>query len=586
MSPNADHLDSRHARFELRTLLDTSRMLIESNDLDFILNNLLLIAMGKLFCTKSAILLWDPSEKRYEVTKNKGKTGLHESQHLHLNFSEGLRKRSIIYSERDNDGTLPELFLRNELCVLFNLRTSSEHIGYLCMGAKASKEPFTDRELDFIENLVNISAVAVANAKLVRQLRTTNLQLDRRVQEIHTLFDLSKEFNATVDLEPILKVFKFALLGQMFIRTFFLLLQTEGKEPEVIVHSGLKVNIPKDEMESLLTIKQTVTRTGDSLKQRHASLEKNGIEALIRLDLQNDVAILGVGKRATNETYEPSDFNFLSSLGNLAMLSIQKTFLLEERIEKERIEEELNIARTIQEKLLPDTADSFGSLKIAAMNVPSSQVGGDYYDVIAHGDQLYVAIADVTGKGIPASLLMANLQAMLHVLTPVDDNLSEATGKINDIIYRNTPSDKFISFFWGWYDSKTDEFHYVNAGHNPPYLIREGNDKPEQLTDGGVLLGAMPTIMSYQSATVKLRPNDVIVMYTDGVTEAMNAAEEEYGEERLSDCLVLNRELDADGIMQAILDDIKEFTNDSYNDDITMLVLKRSYQTESVSSVK
>lgn len=576
MSSSNEQIDSRHARFELRTLLDTSRMLIESHDLNFVLNNLLLISMGKLFSTKSAILLWDAPQKNYEVKKNKGKTGLFEGQHLQLHFSESLKAKSIIMSATDNDGTIPDIFEKNEVCVLFNMKTSTEHIGYLCIGAKANKEPMSDRELDFIENLVNISAVAIANSLLVSQLRSTNLQLDRRVQEIHTLFDLSKEFNATVDLEPILKIFKFALLGQMFIRTFFLLLQTKGSEPEVIVHSGMKGKFTDTEIRNLLQIKQTVTRTSDSIRQKFSTIDENSIEALLRLELQDDVAILGVGKRATNEFYEPSDFNFLSSLGNLVMLSIQKTFLLEERIEKERIEEELSIARTIQEKLLPDASNRFEDVQIAAMNVPSRQVGGDYYDIIENENTLYVAIADVTGKGIPASLLMANLQAMLHVLTPVRDNIADATGKINDIIYKNTPSDKFISFFWGWYDASTSEFTYVNAGHNPPYLIRDGEKKPILLSHGGVLLGAMPSIMPYQSNRIKLQKNDIIAMYTDGVTEAMNEVEDEYGEERLIECLLKNRELNALGVMEAVLDEVKTFTNNIYSDDITMLVLKKN----------
>jgi len=576
LSSSNEQIDSRHARFELRTLLDTSRMLIESHDLDFVMNNLLLISMGKLFSTKSAILLWEPAQKHYEVKKNKGKTGLFEGQHLHLHLSESLKAKSIIMSGTDNDGTLPDIFEKHEVCTLFNMKTSSEHIGYLCIGAKANKVPLSDRELDFIENLVNISAVAIANSLLVSQLRTTNLQLDRRVQEIHTLFDLSKEFNATVDLQPILKIFKFALLGQMFIRTFFLLLQTKGSEPEVIVHSGMKGKFTDTEIRNLLQIKQTVTRTSDSIRQKYSIIEENSIEALLRLDLQDDVAILGVGKRATNEFYEPSDFNFLSSLGNLVMLSIQKTFLLEERIEKERIEEELSIARTIQEKLLPDASTRFEDIQIAAMNVPSRQVGGDYYDIIESENTLYVAIADVTGKGIPASLLMANLQAMLHVLTPVRDDIAFATGKINDIIYKNTPSDKFISFFWGWYDASTSEFTYVNAGHNPPYLIRDGEKEPILLSHGGVLLGAMPTIMPYKSNRIKLQKNDIIAMYTDGVTEAMDEVEEEFGEERLIDCLLKNRQLNALAVMEAVLDEVKTFTNNVYSDDITMLVLKKN----------
>ncbi|MCH8495253.1 MAG: SpoIIE family protein phosphatase [Balneolales bacterium] len=575
MSSNNEQMDSRHARYELRTLLDTSRMLIESHDLGFVLNNLLLISMGKLFSLRACILLWDPIKKDYEVAKNKGKTGLFEKQRMNLSLSDNLKSKSVILCPQDDDGSVPETFKKSGFCALFSIRTSAQHIGYLCIGEKANKELFTEQELNFIENLVNVSAVAIANSQLVRQLRTTNLQLDRRVQEMHTLFDLSKEFNATVDLEPILRIFKFALLGQMFIRSFFFLLKRKGSDAEVVVQNGMKGEFTGDEMDDLLKIKQTVTRTGDSHRQKFPMLETNKIEALIRLELQDEVAIMGVGARATNEIYTESDFNFLSSLGNLAMLSVQKTYLLQERIEMERLEEELTIARTIQQKLLPDPLPKLEGLQVAASNVSSQQVGGDYFDVIKNGNDAYIAIADVTGKGIPASLLMANLQAMLHVLTPVESTMSEATGRINDIIYKNTPSDKFISFFWGRYDLKSGELTYVNAGHNPPLLMREAFSEPELLSEGGVLLGAMPTMMKYQTGTIALECDDVIVMYTDGVSEALSETEEEYGEERLNECVKNNVSLDADGILYAILEDVKEFTNNQYSDDITVVVLKK-----------
>jgi phosphoserine phosphatase RsbU/P len=575
MTSQGEQLDGRHARFELRTLLDTSRMLIESHDLDFVLSNLLLISMGKLFALRATILLWDPQKKHYQVAKNKGKTGLFEGQTLRLNLSEEIKGASVITAGTNEYNALPDPFRHQDYCAMFNMRTSSQHVGYLCMGAKASKEHYAEHELDFIENLVNISAVAISNSQLVKQLRSTNVQLDRRIQEMHTLFDLSKEFNATVDLEPILRIFKFALLGQMFIRSFFFLLKRHESAPEVVVQNGMKGQFNDTEMLELLKSSQSYIRVTDSLRQRFSMLEANGIEALIRLELQDETAIMGVGKRATGEPYTDGDFNFLSSLGNLAMLSIQKTYLLRERIEMERLEEELTIARTIQEKLLPDPLPAVSGLQIAASNVPSYQVGGDYFDVIRKDDQICLAIADVTGKGIPASLLMANLQAMLHVLTPVGESLTEATGRINDIIYANTPSDKFISFFWGTYDEKSARLQYANAGHNPPMMLNPSMSKPQLLSEGGVLLGAMPTLMPYATGEVVLRTGDVVVMYTDGVSEAMNPSEEEYGEDRLLACLRKNMGLDAEGILYAILEDVKEFTHNQYSDDITVLVLKK-----------
>jgi sigma-B regulation protein RsbU (phosphoserine phosphatase) len=570
LSSDSDHLDSWHARFELKTLLDTSRLLIESTDLDFVLNNLLLISMGKLFSSKAVIILWDPIQKKHIVQKSKGKTGFFEKQSVPLPGSDVFP--DAIHIPIDND-KYPDVFKSNLLTGLFQIRTRAHHMGYLAIGSKATGEPFNKRELDFLENLVNISAVAIANSQLVGQLRSTNLQLDRKVQELHTLFDLSKEFNATVDREPILKIFKFALLGQMFIRTFFFVKKRGNGDPELLVMNGMKSAPDEACLKKLLNIKESNIRVGDRLRQDIPLLETNQIEAMVTLRLQDEFGVLGVGKRATSEPYTESDFNFLSSLGNLALLSIQKTLLLQERIEKERIEEELSIARTIQEKLLPHPIPHVPNLDLAAMNVSSRHVGGDYYDIICRDQDVYLAIADVTGKGIPASLLMANLQAMLHVLTPVITDLGEVTGKINDIIYKNTPSDKFISFFWARYRPEQSLLQFVNAGHNPPYVFRKNGDILP-LSDGGMLLGALPTFNPYHQGEIQLQQDDLLVLYTDGVTEALNDVDEEYGEERLMEVISQNRSLNAAGIQQAIVDDVKRFTDDHYSDDITMIVIK------------
>ncbi len=566
----ADPLDGRHARFELKTLLDTSRMLIESTDLDFVLNNLLLISMGKLFAPKAAILLRDPTDRKFRVAKNKGRTPFHEGQELPL--PDPSTYGDTVYLDASHS-EFPELLAGNGLPHLFQLRTRAQHMGFLVIGDKASKQPYSDREIEFLENLVNISAVAISNSLLVRELRQTNLQLDRKVQELHTLFDLSKEFNATVDRDPMLRVFKFALLGQMFIRSFLFVKKRRAEAPECLVHNGLKQLPDEAGMTYLLDLPDGHHHVGDRLRQESDLLAENGLQAVVTLSLQDERAILAVGPRATGDPYSESDFNFLSSLGNLALLSVQKTDLLRERIEKERIEEELSIARTIQERLLPNPLPKDDRLDLAAMNVSSRQVGGDYYDAVRRGDELYLAIADVTGKGIPASLLMANLQAMLHILTPLERGICEITGKINDVIYKNTPSDKFISFFWARFDSATGVFEYVNAGHNPPFLLRAGED-PIPLAEGGMLLGAMPTFVPYSSGTLHLGPGDLIALYTDGVSEAMDPADEEYGEERLLDVLMKNRVLSAADILNAVVEDVRRFTHDKYSDDITLLVIK------------
>lgn len=547
-------------------------MLIESHDPDFVTNNLLLIVMGKLLTPKAAILLRDEKTGEMYVASSKGRTGLDPDARFHCP-PEKCPVDKPVYEIDEICDIMPAAVRKSGLKLFFTIRTSTEHLGYLCIAPKIGTGDYPAEELNFIENLVIISAVALSNSMLVSRLKSANRELDQKVQELNTLFDISREFNAMVDRSQMLNVFRFTLMGQMFVRRFFFLMRMEGK-PQIVIQHGLKGQVSNEAKEQLLSMNEEYLEVS-GMEKPPEFLVQNEIIALVRVSFQDERAVLGISKRANNEAYTRSDYNFLISLGNLAFLSIQKTFLLESRIEKERMEEELTIARTIQNMLFPSPIPKPKPFDIAAINVPSRQVGGDYYDVLcADQTQLYLAIADVTGKGIPASLLMANLQAMLHVLSPLNLDLAATTGKINNIIYQNTPSDKFISFFWGKIELNSMIFEYCNAGHNPPVLWNARTSQIEHLSSGGMLLGALETMMPYESGTVHLNRGDVVIMFTDGISEAMNEKDEEFGEERIAELLEEHHRKTACEIQRIILDEVKAFCKGNYGDDITMLLFK------------
>ena len=575
MSSSSKKQDAGHSRFELKTLLETSRLLIESQDMDFVLNNLLLITMGKLMVSKGMILLYQPGSDNYIISKSKGRNCPEEGQTISFEWDADIDEQSVIQCGVD-DFEMPDLIEGDQHCTFFNLQTSNDHIGFLCLGSKGNKQPLNQHEVEFVESLSIISSVAIANSRMFTELRRINRMLDRKVYELNTLFDLSKDFNILVDRDEIIRIFKFAMLGQMLIRKFFFVLEHED-ERKMMATSGINGGLADEDMEKLFSLEDDLTEVDSDLENEVPFLAENEIKAVIGLQFQSErVALVGVGARANEEEYSSSDYNFLQSLGNLAVLSIQKTYLLEERIEKERMEEELNIAKGIQKGLLPDPIPQSDELDIAASNISSYQVGGDYFDILeAPDDRLLFAIGDVTGKGMPAALLMANLQAMLHVLLPVDITLGEATGQINEIIYGNTPSDKFITFFWGIFNPRNYQFQFVNAGHNPPALLRAEKDEFEELSEGGLILGAMSTMTPYKEQTVTLSQGDLLVFYTDGVTEAKNKSEtEEYGEERLFKCIKHNRDLSSNNIQEAIIEDVKSYSKDIQYDDVTIIVIK------------
>lgn len=571
MSPLTPSTEERHSRFELRTLLETSRLLIESQDPDFVLNNLLLITMGKLLVPKGMILIHKPGDEAYFASKSKGRGWLGESEEISADFELSVLETSVIYGPEFSH--VFDTLGIDHGSVLFNLKTSNHHLGFLCLGPKGNKQAITDHEIEFIESLSIISSVAIANSRMFQELRHINRRLDRKVHDLNTLLELSKDFNMMVDRNEIARVFKFAMLGQMLIRTFFFALDIGGKKTIVSI-SGIKEEPDSEQLDKLFELDDVRHVNGT---EECPFLEENDIQLVIGLRFQNDkIGLVGVGPRATKEGFGDSEVNFLQSLGNLALLTIQKTLLLEEQIEKERMEEELNLAKTIQEGLLPSPIPQIDGFDLAAVNVSSRQVGGDYFDLLnLEDDGHLLAIADVTGKGVPASLLMANLQSMLHALAPLDVSLEEASGRINDIIHDNTPADKFITFFWGKISADGKRFKFVNAGHNPPMLFRENKQEPILLEEGGIILGAMPTFLPYECSEVEFKKGDLVVFFTDGVTEAMNPDQtEEYEEPRLIECINKHREKSSSEIMDAIIDDINKFSNNIQYDDITMIVLK------------
>ena len=571
MSNTSNSAHDFRSRFELQTLLETSRLLIESQDPDFVLNNLLFKTMGKLLVTKGMILIHKPGDEAYLVSKSKGRNWLKEGSDLNADFEQHILETSFI-SGPDFEQVFETIGIEKE-SIIFNLKTSNHHLGFLCLGPKRNNLAIENNEIEFIESLSMISSVAISNSKMFKELRHINRRLDRKVHDLNTLLELSKDFNMMVDRSEIARAFKFAMLGQMLTRTFFFALDIDGKR-EIVSISGIKDQPLDNDLNDLFGM-DDIVETIDS--DCCDFIKNNKIELIIGLRFQNKkIGVVGVGPRATREGYGHSEINFLQSLGNLAVLTIQKTLLLEEQMVKNRLEEELSLAKTIQEGLLPNPIPQISGFDIAAVNISSRQVGGDYFDILKLSNDGYIlAIADVTGKGIPASLLMANLQSMLHALAPLSVSLEEATDRINNIIYENTPSDKFITFFWGRISNDRKNFSFINAGHNPPMVFKKGKSEPILLEEGGMILGAMPTIMPYTSAEYRFEKEDIILFFTDGVTEALNPDQsQEYDDIRLIECVNKNRDKDANALMKEIITDVNKFTNHIQYDDITMIILK------------
>lgn len=232
---------------------------------------------------------------------------------------------------------------------------------------------------------------------------------------------------------------------------------------------------------------------------------------------------------------------------------------------------ELEDARLIQRGLLPTSVPQVGGIHLAVSWQPANGVGGDCFDTLPFGQGLGISIADIAGKGLPAALLMSNLQAAVRAFAQESAAPASICGSVNRLLCRNMAAGRFATFCYARVDATGRRIVYANAGHNPPLLIRQGGTL-DRLTDGGMVLGVFPDT-AYEQGELVLSDGDRLLFYTDGITEARNAEGDEYGEERLADTAIAGRRLPVEAMKDALLADVNAFTGGKFEDDATLIVV-------------
>lgn len=551
---------------ELVALFEFSQVVNSSLDLSFILDTMLLTLMGKLLTSKVIVLL-RKKNKTFFIANGKGISKQVLNQELEL---PRVGKRIFRIDKK-----FSELLFSNGINSLFPIISQEQVIGYFG-AAEHSQRTITKEQKTFVETLISLSATAIEKGLSFGEIKKINRSLDEKIHQLKTLFELAKEFGGILNPEIVVKLFSLTLMGQVGTNRYAICLK-EGKSVYSKI-SGEYLETDKQSMFKLVSAPMLISEISGikRTKTLREHLVKEKIVALVPLQMQNEVkGVLCLGEKLRGTEYSQSDLEFIFSLSNLAFVSLENARLFNEELEKKKMENELLIAREIQQGLLPRTLPTIEGFEIAAENISSKQVGGDYYDVIpTDNGKFIVTIADVSGKGTPASLLMANVQATVHALVPFQLTLSTATARINDLIYRNTSSDKFITFFWGSLDSHTKKFQYVNAGHNPPFVLRR-DGTIERLTEGGLILGIMKTVMSYQEGSVLLHSGDSVILFTDGVSEAMDTNGIDYTEERLEEFVKTLNGKSASEILSDIKHEIQRHSSRAaQSDDITLVVFK------------
>ena len=354
-------------------------------------------------------------------------------------------------------------------------------------------------------------------------------QIELKDIKLQALLEITNAINSNLPIEQLLNLFSFILKDQLGFKKFILLHHQE--EWNCLVKTGYKGKIELKEVEKDFERFKEIT-----LVESSTNTIIKEFQAIVPVfHLNKALAYLLISSSSVSHELEPSHFSFTQTLANIIAVAIENQRLVKQNIIKERISKDLEVASEMQKLLFPSELPSNRKMDLSARYIPRHAIGGDYYDFIPLGDEEYIiCIADVSGKGISAALLMANFQATIRTLFKYQRfEMTFLMEELNKKVMKSTKGEKFITFFIAHYNAHTRKMKYVNAGHNQPFLLH--GRKITALNEGCIGLGMLDELPYVNVGKLTLSPNTTFVLYTDGVVELENKDGEHFGVNRLID---------------------------------------------------
>jgi sigma-B regulation protein RsbU (phosphoserine phosphatase) len=421
------------------------------------------------------------------------------------------------------------------------------------------------------------------------RLGQENLRLQRAVEELGILNEIATAINSTLALEKILDLITQRCVHHLRAEQGAVLLLEEHK-PDKPFQTLCRVG---DTSHQRLPFRLDDQLAGWMLRYRSPlrinDMNQDGrfatgvgdlfpVRSLLCVPLVSKAkmtGLLAVFNKKAETGFSADDQRLLSIIASESAQVIENARLAEKEKALLRVQEELSLAREIQGNLLPKDPPQLAGYDIAGKSVPAKEVGGDYFDFLTVDDRrLAFCLGDVSGKGLPAALLMANLQAAVRGQTMAGTSLTSCLERANALLFHNTSPEKFATLFFGCLDMSGHVLHYCNAGHNYPLFFR-GHDEPLRLIAGGLALGCLES-SPFEESRVELASGDRLVVFSDGISEAVNNADEEFGEARLSELAAANRGASAAELIEKILQSVGRHAGDRPQmDDMTLLVIKK-----------
>ena len=400
---------------------------------------------------------------------------------------------------------------------------------------------FCEDDAELLDYIAGIIAIPLQNAMYFKKMKEEAKEKDQFIE-------LAKTISHAFDLDEVFKALKEILSELVNPIEINVLVESHGKVYRLI--SDETDSSPQESLDETVINKQQVVFPLRTSKKR-----------------------LGLLEVKVEEQIPEEMLSLIRGISVFAAISIEKFEMATQMIEKEKIEKELQIAKEIQQSFLINEKVDIKGVEVSYINIPSSEVGGDYYDIVKlDGEKTIFTINDISGHGIPASLLMSIFRTNFTYRIKKDKDMRTTLTHLNNLIAETTDANLYVTSFTCRYDAKERSLVYLNAGHNPPFLFRKNN--VIELKEGNLTVGMFPDV-SYTTAEIAVRKKDLLVLYTDGLIEAENTAGYQFSYDRFKEFFQANKHLDVEVLREKLIAELRKFVGkDDFEDDITFIIIK------------
>jgi sigma-B regulation protein RsbU (phosphoserine phosphatase) len=580
---------SRPADEHLHLLYHLNQTISSTLDLDEVLNQVMDQVISTIKAERGFVILQDSKGSLdFRAARGLDQRDIEDPQ---LEVSHGVinkvlteNKPILTLDAQDEEGlkdreSVMDLNLKAVLCA--PLLTKGKTLGAIYLENRKIVGAFSKSDLELLNTIAGNAAMAIDNARLFQDAQ-------QKVETLHLLHDISTDLSSALDIQHVLTT-SLKRVQESLQTAAGSIMTVEDDELVFQVAIGDKSDkikpfrIPKGEgiagwvvenAEGVIVNDAEADPRFFSGADKETGFVTKQLMAAPMIINQTAIGVIEVFNKPGGFT--EADLELLNTVAGSAAIALENARLYEVAVEKGRMEKELQMALRVQASLIPDEAPKKKGWEFAAVWLPAREVSGDYYDFI-HGQdgKLGLLIADVTGKGMPAALFMAFSRSILRSSLDQTASPAENVTNANLLICEDSSIDMPVTAVYALLDPKTAEIIYVNAGHNPPLHYKAKQGELAELKGTGMLLGAIEEA-TYEEASLTMESGDIIVFYTDGIPDAINAKKEDYGEERLKEVVLVNSKAGAKGMLKAIEKSIHQFIgNTAPFDDITLMVVKR-----------